>query len=167
MDILVIVLRLLHIVAGIIWVGFGMVGAWVVHPAAEKLGEKGDTLLRVFYGYSNYNRVFPIVAVLTTLAGLILWGLQAEGARLVDFTLRGSNVMAIGALFGILAFGHGAGATGRFSDKFAQLAREVEEGDASKAGELAEARKKVFTHANISAILTVIAAVAMASARYL
>lgn len=167
MDILVTLLRLTHIVAGIVWVGLAATGAWVVHPVGKKLGDKGDSLLRLFYGYSNYNKVFPVVAILTTLAGLILWGMRADGMQLQGFTNTGSIVMGIGALFGILAFGHGAGATGRFGGNYAKLARAVEEGDASKADELAETRKKVFTHANISAILTVIAAVAMSSARYL
>lgn len=167
MDILVIVLRLIHIFAGIVWVGFGAVGAWVVNPVADQMGEKGDSLLRIFYGYSNYNKIFPIATILTTLAGIILWGLRADGPFLLGFTETGSYVMGFGALFGILAFGHGAGATGRFSTAYAKLARAVEEGDASKADELAETRKKLFTHVNISAILSVIAAIAMASARYL
>lgn len=167
MDILVIVLRLLHIISGIIWVGFSVVGAWVVHPVAEKMGEKGNSLLRVFYGYSNYNKIFPIAAILTTLVGIILWGMRADGMQLQGFTDTGSMVMGVGVIFGILAFGHGAGATGRFSGNYAKLARAIEDGDDSKADELAETRKKLFTHANISAILTIIAAVAMSSARYL
>lgn len=164
---LLVILRLIHIISGIAWVGFSAVGAWVVHPVAAQMGEKGNSLLRIFYGYSRYNKIFPIAAILTTLVGLILWGMRADGMDLQGFTRTGSIVMSIGVLFGILAFGHGAGATGRFSGNYAKLARAVEEGDDSKAQELAETRTKLFLHANISAILTVIATVAMASARYL
>lgn len=165
-PIILTVLRLSHIFFGMIWVGFGAVGAWVVHPVAEKMSEKGDSLLRVFYGYSNYNKIFPIAAIVTTLAGLILWGVRADGALLTGFTSNGSIVMGFGAIIGLLAFGHGAGATGRFSALYAKAAREYEEtGDNADA--LAEARAKLFTHANISAILTVIATVCMASARYI
>lgn len=170
MDILTTVLRLSHILGGIIWLGFGAVGAWVVHPLADKLGEKGDMLLRNFYGYSNYNKIFPIAAIVTTAAGLILWVLRADGASLRGFTDTGSLVMSIGVVLGLLAFGHGAGATGRFSAAYAKAARVYEEADSpseAQVAELAEARKKIFTHANISAILTVLAAIAMSSARYL
>ena len=164
---LLVILRLTHIISGIAWVGFSAVAAWVVHPVAETMDEKGNSLLRIFYGYSRYNKIFPIAAIITTLVGLILWGMQADGMNLAGFTTTGSMVMGVGVLFGILAFGHGAGATGRFSGKYAKLARAVEEGDESKSQELAETRKKLFLHSNIRAFLTVIATVAMASARYL
>jgi len=169
-SIVITVLRLSHIFSGIIWVGFGAVGAWVLNPAVKKLGEKGDTLLRIFYGYSSYNTIFPIVAGITTLAGIILWGARADGAQLQGFTDVGSGIMGIGAIFGILAAGHGGGATGRFAKKYADAARAYEEAESpseEQTSELAELRAKVFTHSNISAWLTVIAAVAMASARYL
>ena len=164
---LLVILRLIHIITGIAWLGLGAVAAWVVHPVAAKTDEKGNSLLRIFYGYSSYNKIFPITAIITTLVGLVLWGMQADGMDLAGFSTTGSMVMGVGVLFGLLAFGHGAGATGRFSGNYAKLARAVEEGDTSKSQELAETRKKLFLHSNISAILTVIATVAMASARYL
>ncbi len=166
-PIILTTLRLSHIIFGMLWVGFGAVGAWAVHPVAAKMGDKGDSLLRIFYGYSNYNKVFPIAAIVTTLAGIILWGARADGALLTGFTTNGSVVMGFGAIFGLLAFGHGAGATGRFSGLYAKIAREYEENGGTNVEALAEARAKLFTHANISAILTVIAAVCMASARYI
>ncbi|GAB5490481.1 MAG: hypothetical protein Phog2KO_06960 [Phototrophicaceae bacterium] len=168
MDILLTVLRLSHIIFGIVWVGLSIVGAWVVNPVADKMGEKGDSLLRIFYGYSSYNKIFPVAAIVTTLAGIALWGLRADGAQLLGFTVVGSGVMGVGAIFGILAFGHGAAATGRFAAAYAKLARAIEEGDAGKVQEeMMTTRKKLFTHVNVSAILSIIAAVAMASARYL
>ncbi|MEM9955657.1 MAG: hypothetical protein AAF846_28915 [Chloroflexota bacterium] len=160
------ILRITHIMFGIAWVGFATIGTLVVHPLAEKLGDKGDMILRNFYGYSTYNKIFPIAAIITTLAGLIMWGISADGIDLINFNTTGDYVMATGVVFGLLAFGHGAGATGRFSALYAKEARAYEENGGTNGKALSEARAKLFTHSNISGILTVIAAVLMASARY-
>ncbi|MEO1164120.1 MAG: hypothetical protein AAFV98_10080 [Chloroflexota bacterium] len=158
-------LRLAHIVFGLVWVGFGIVAAFVIHPLSQNTGESGNKVLRIFYGYSAYNKIFPIAAIITTLAGIILWGALAEGAGLLGYSDTGNLAMATGAVAGLLAFGHGAGATGRFSAQFAKLARTVEEGEAEAGNaEITEARSKLFLHGNISAILTIIAVVLMASA---
>lgn len=158
-------LRLAHIVFGLVWVGFGIATAFVIHPMASNAREGGDKALRMFYGYSAYNKIFPIAAIVTTLAGVILWLALADGASLIGYSDTGNLAMATGAVAGLLAFGHGAGATGRFSAVFARLARAVEEGNAEAGNaEITEARSKLFLHGNISAVLTLIAVVLMASA---
>lgn len=163
------ILRSLHILLGIAWVGLAVVGAWILHPAADRMGANGMTMLRTFYGYSLYNKVFPVAAIGTTLAGLILWPARAvDGWKLIGYPITGSVVMAVGVVFGLLAFGHGAGATGRFAGVFAKAARDYDENandDNQQA--LETAKSKLYLHSNISTWLTVIAAVCMSSARYL
>lgn len=163
-------LRLSHIFFGILWVGFGVVSAFVLHPLAKSMGEKGHAMLRVFYAYSNYNKIFPIAAIVTTAAGLIMWPARVDGMDFIGFSGTGDIIMIIGALIGLVAFGHGAGATGRFGGEYAKAAKAFEETESpseEQASELATLRAKLFLHSNISGILTIIAAVAMASARYL
>ncbi|MGJ3238670.1 MAG: hypothetical protein ACFE0Q_08195 [Anaerolineae bacterium] len=159
-------LRLAHIIFGMLWLGLGVVGVWVVHPLADRLGERGNFLLRDFYAYSNYNKIFPLAAIVTTVAGLVMWPARVDGMDFVAFGATGDIVMLIGSVFGLLAFGHGAGATGRFTAAYAKAVRANDE-NGENTDELDALRDKVFTHANISAILTLIAAVAMSSARYL
>lgn len=163
-------LRLTHIFFGMIWLGLGISGAVIIHPVAKSLGEKGDELMRRYYAYSIVNRLFPLAAIVTTLAGLIMWSTRVDGRDFQGFSDTGDIIMLIGAIFGLLAFGHGAGATGRFSSAYGKLARTVEESDSpseEQVSELAILQAKVFTHGNISLVSTVIATVAMASARYL
>jgi len=164
------ILRLTHIFSGMIWLGLGVSGALIVHPVAKSLGEKGDEFMRRYYAYSIVNRVFPAAAILTTLAGLIMWPARVDGMDFAGFGNTGDIVMITGALFGLLAFGHGAAATGRFSDAYGKLAQAIEESDSpsdTQLSELATLRAKVFIHSNISVVLTIIAAVAMSGARYL
>ncbi len=164
------ILRLTHIFSGMIWLGLGVSGALIVHPIAKSLGEKGDAVIRRYYAYSIVNKVFPLVAILTTAAGLIMWPARVDGMDFLGFGNTGDIVMITGALFGLLSFGHGAAATGRFSAAYAKVAQAVDESDSPSSeqqAELATLRAKVFTHSNISLALTLIAAVCMSGARYL
>ncbi|NDJ34069.1 MAG: hypothetical protein GYB64_05340 [Chloroflexi bacterium] len=170
MTILVAILRLAHIVLGMIWVGFGALTAWILHPAADQLGEKGLAMLRSFYGYSRFTMVMPIAAIGTTLAGLILWPLRTSSnlLDLLAFSTTGDVVMVIGAVVGLLAFGHGAGATGRFSGVFAEAARRYDQNPTPAHEQaLQEAKGKLTLHSNISAWLALVAVVCMAGARYI
>lgn len=169
MNTLITVLRLAHILLGVVWVGFGAVSAWVLHPAAERLGSRGDDMLRTFYAYSNFNKVMPVAAGGTTLAGVVLWALQANSLfDLANFAGLGDIVMVIGAVFGLLAFGHGASATGRFSGMYAQAAVAYDDNPTPETEQaLKDGRAKLFTHSNISAWLALVAVVCMSGARYL
>ena len=100
MEIALVVLRPLHILLGIVWIGFGSLLAWVLHPAADKAGEKGLAMLRTFYSNSTIGLIMPVAALGTTLAGLILWGIRADGMDLSAFGATGDMVMAVGALAG-------------------------------------------------------------------
>ncbi len=168
-TVLVTIFRFLHIITGIIWVGFGTLIAWLMIPTAQRMGERGATMLRTFVGYTPVGTILGISALVTTIAGLLLWPFRVQGA--IDFrafTDTGDIVMAIGAVFGLLAFGHGATATGRYTGVYAAAAKAYDENPSdanSKA--LEDAQKKMTLHANVSAWLTVIAVVGMAGARYL
>jgi len=168
-TVLVSILRTTHILTGVIWVGFGSLLAWVMVPAAKRAGEKGQSMLRTFVAYSPVGTIFGVTAIVTTVAGLLMWPLRVEGA--IDFRAFGSTgdiVMALGALFGLLAFGHGAGATGRYTGIFSATAKAYDENptDANLKA-LEEAQEKMQLHVNISAWLSLIAVIGMAGARYL
>lgn len=160
-------LRLTHILFGIVWVGFGAFTAFVLHPAAERAGESGQEMLRTFYAYSLNNAIMPIAAVVTTVVGLLMWGIRADGMNLAGYTTTGSIVMAIGVVFGLLAFGHGAGATARYSNAFADAAKAYQGASEVTMDTLNEAQKKLYLHANISAVLAIVSTVCMAGARYI
>lgn len=168
MDIVLAVLRPLHVLLGIGWIGFGSLLAWVLHPAADKAGEKGLAMLRTFYSNSTISLIMPIFALGTTLAGLILWGLRADGMDLVAFGATGDIVMAVGALAGVLAFGHGASATGRYTRSFKKASQDYDaQSTQANLQTLNQVKAKLFTNTNISAWIALVSVVCMSSARYL
>lgn len=163
MDIAVIILRLLHIVAGVIWVGFGTATTVVLAPLAATMGNQGYEFLKAWLIKSHFSRIMPIASIITTLAGLILWALrfEMESMQYAGFASVGSIVLAIGSLFGLLAFGHGLG-LGAQTGHYAQLVATSKDEAAIRS-----AADKLLSSGKISTVLTIVAVVCMASARYL
>lgn len=168
-DLIIVVLRLLHIVMGALWFGVGVCAAWVLMPAAERMGDKGFAMLRTFYISTRFNMLMPIVSIGTTLVGVILWILRSSSITdLEAFTSTGDLVMIFGALMGLAAFGHGGAATGKYADEFAALAQTYEENPTEENLKTLQAvKEKVRIHGNISAWIVLIAILCMSGARYL
>ena len=101
---IITVLRLLHIVAGLIWVGAAILMSCYIEPALERAGAGGSPFLRALYRDSSFPRLIPLSALITTVAGLLLYGLMSYHEAMSSSM---GMVLTLGALFGLLAFGHG------------------------------------------------------------
>jgi hypothetical protein len=166
---LMVVLRPAHVILGMLWFGYGTLSTWILFPAVAKMGAKGDSLLRNFYINSRYGALVGMLAGLTTLIGLIMWPARIQGIDQPDFTNTGDIIFAIGAVFGILAAGHGGAATSRAVAKFIEAGKAVEDNADPTSEQLSAyeaAKKKMITHGNISAWITLVAVLGMSFARY-
>lgn len=163
------VLRLLHIVAGVIWVGAGVALSMYIEPALEKSGVNTTHFLRALYTRTGFDKLMPIVAVITTVAGIILYGIVSNGFSDVDFMRSGKGiVLGIGALFGLMAFGHGGGALGPMTGKYNKLVNEAGDNPTEEQQQsLTDLEAKLRRHGRISMWLAVVAVVFMAGARYI
>ncbi|HJS47126.1 MAG TPA: hypothetical protein VJ773_03965, partial [Gemmatimonadales bacterium] len=106
MDPLLIALRLIHVVAGILWVGFAVFVPFYLAPA---LAEAGPESARVMGALQRrgLTTVMPVLAVLTILAGLWLYW-RASGGSLAGYlgTTPGL-VLGLGGVAAILGFAIG------------------------------------------------------------
>ncbi len=163
MEILVLLLRLLHIVAGVIWVGFGTAATVVLAPLAKNMGDQGYEMLKAWFTRSHFSKIMPPASILTTLAGLTLWFIRfdMDAMQYRGFASVGSIVLAVGSVFGLMAFGHGIG-LGAQTGRFADLVKANQNETAIRS-----AADSLMRSARVSTILTLIAVVCMASARYL
>src|SRR5437016_2135971 len=108
MNLLLVVLRLLHIVLAFTWFGLGMVMTLYIGPTAAASGETGVRFLKALYTHTPIARIVPMVAGLTTLAGILLY---LFGSVSTHFSTTGNIVLGIGAVAGILATAHSGAAT--------------------------------------------------------
>jgi hypothetical protein len=169
MDIVLILLRLLHIVAAFAWVGIGITTALYIAPAAAAAGDSGLRFMKALFTRTSLPMIFPAASGLTTLAGILLY---LTGNPMRIFTQTGNIVLGIGALAGLLATIHGGAVTGRSTRALVQaLTQHVPDGNQPIAADglavLRERGTELGTHSRLSLVLMIIALIGMASARYL
>ena len=169
MEILHILLRLLHILAAVAWIGLGAVNTIYILPAAMHSGENGIRYLRSLFVQTSIGRLFAPVAGITVLAGILLYVVTNSASY---FSSTGNIVLGIGAAAGILAAIHGGAVTGRATTALNEaLVKYVPEGaQAIPADALAQVREKadsLLSHSRLSLVLMIIALIGMGTARYL
>ena len=172
MDLYLVILRIIHITAGIIWVGAAFTMLFVIYPAANALGSANSTnqFWLKFYKTTPWNLIMPVVAISTTVAGILLYVNVSDTFDSDWMKDTGNQVLSFGGIVGILAFGHGGGALGRISGEFAKLLETtLAKSDISEQEQtaLAEMSQKIKRHAHIGFGLTMVAVLCMASARYI
>lgn len=171
MDIVMIVLRLVHIFAGILWAGAGFFLLLVLMPAMNAMGQEGIRFRQGFIVKSRFNTVMPIASLLTTLAGVLLFVRVSDHFNSDWLSSDSGIVLSIGSLAGWLAFGHGITTTGAAFKKSAALLKTIEAQGTppteSQVAQLQALGRKSIRHGRISVLLLIIAIVGMSAARYM
>jgi hypothetical protein len=170
-TVLMVVLRLIHIISGVFWVGAVVLVAWFLMPAQRATGMAGLTFVEELM-IRKKMRVYLIVTMaLTILSGLTMYARY----MMVTHGEWGSSTMArvlgFGALCGIVAGGIGASSGKRVGLKMVAIAEDIrssgESASAAQQAELDVLQNKAAGEMKLVAALLVIAVAAMASARYL
>lgn len=169
MDIVLIVLRLVHIVASVAWIALGASMVLIIVPVVGRAGDSGFRFLKALLTRTAYPRAFPVAAGLTILAGILLY---AVGDSASHFSRLGNAALGTGALAGLLAGIHGGIVTGRSTNAMIEsLSQNISDNGqnipANALTILRERTQKLAGHSRISFILMVIALLGMGTARYL
>ncbi len=167
--IVITILRLLHIVAGLIWVGAGIIVSMYFEPALAKSGVDTSKVMQALYTKTSFSKLLPIVSITTTVAGLILFYMVTNGFSDVNFMRSGQGiVLSIGALAGLAAFGHGFATLGKYSGQYATLIETMGNNPSDdQEKSLHEIEVKLSRHGKMSMWMGVVAVVFMAGARYI
>ena len=169
-QLLMIVLRLLHILGGIFWVGSMLIAAGFLYPAAVAGPEGGPVLQRRFVRY-RLSTWLSIAAAVTVLSGLwmyVRYALRTHGAwthtpQGIAFGLGGALAIVAAALAGAVTV-----PTGRRLNALGVRLQQV--GGAPAPADIAEMRRlqtRLLGATRLIAALLVLTAAAMAVARYL
>jgi len=168
MNIVLVLLRLLHIVSAVSWLALGGMLTFYIAPAAVAAGENGYRFLKTLFTRTAYTRAIPMVAGTTTLAGLLLY---AVGNAPSHFSQTGNIVLGIGAAAGFIATVHGGAVTDRATKALSKVLANLPDGTqpiaTATTTELNGLATTLLGHARLSMILMLIALVCMGSARYL
>jgi len=167
MTALIVLLRLVHILSGIFWLGGTLTAAAFIFPTAKKVGPDSARFVQSLMVESRFPLALAITGWATTLAGLILF-FFASGRFAHSWMGSGQGIaLSVGALFGILAAFHGGLVQGRGAARLAALAAQTGPPTPERIAEMQTVRDKLAKGAVASAGMLTVAAAAMAIARYI
>ena len=169
MDLFAIILRAIHIGAGVFWVGAGMYMTRFVQPATRRAGPAGASFL-VRLGQSGIGTAFAASATLTVLAGLVLYWRDSAGFQLGWISTGPGIGYTLGGLAGIASLIIGATQAGPITTRLTALGQSVPEGQVppgETAAEIDRLLDRATQIGRIDILLLGFAVLMMAIARYL
>jgi uncharacterized membrane protein len=170
MDPMLLLLRMLHVLAGVYWAGGILLFATFVAPAIREAGPEGGKVMQALLR-RRYLDVMPAVSVVTILSGVwLLWQVSA-GFEPTWFAAPAAHTLLLGMVTSLIAFGvgmFGIRPTVRRIAPRMQAAMQQPEGPAREAA-LAEVRAmqgRVQGMGTTVGVLLVVAVLTMAIWRY-
>jgi len=160
---LVWLLRIIHIVAGVVWVGGTLIMTFFIGPTVGATGEAGQKFVGHLMSNLKFSNRMAAASGLTILAGFILY--FRGGAALMES--RFGIGLGIGALFALIGFVAGM-FIGRTIKAMAELGAQMQgKPTPDQLKEMQALQKRQATVSMISTVAVILATVFMAIARYL
>jgi uncharacterized membrane protein len=169
MAVELLVLRLVHILGGIFWVGAGLFTTFFLAPALKAAGPAAAGAVMGNMQKRRLFQVMPIVALLTILSGArLMWIVSAGNPHW--FTHRVGHTYAVSGTLAILALLLGVIVVRPAMARAGTLSQSMASDGASKdliAAEMAKVQKRAMLSSSVATVFIVLAAAGMAIARYL
>jgi uncharacterized membrane protein len=171
MDAILLVLRVLHILAGVFWAGAAFMMAGFVQPAVQAAGPEGGKFMQALVQRSRFSVVMAVAAFVTVLCGILLFGPVSGGSPGSWLSSGRGASIGIGSLAGLAAFVVGFAIQSRASMRMAALGKEIQAAGGKptpgQAAAMQSAQATISRGGQIGAVLLVICVLGMAAARYL
>jgi uncharacterized membrane protein len=167
MTYLIWLLRIIHIGAGMFWVGSSLTMMFFVGPTVGATGDAGQRFLNHIMTNRKISARISAAAGSSVLAGAILYWIDSQGFTSPWMRSGAGTGFTIGALFAVVGLVFGI-LVGRTNKAMAQLGMQMQGGQPSpeQSAQMQAIRKQLATYSSISAIGLVLAVIFMAIARY-
>ena len=168
---LIVLMRLIHVVAGVAWAGGAFMLAGFVEPSARALGPDGGKFMQRLAGPGRLPVYLSLVGILTVLSGVYLYVVRSGGLRAGWITSGEGLALTIGGIAGLIAAAVGILIPGRVTGQMAQLGREIQAAGGppspAQAAQMQALQRQLALGGRVTALLLVIAVIGMAIAEYL
>ena len=160
-------LRIIHIVAGVFWVGGTLIITFFVGPTVGATAEAGQKFVGHLMNNLKFSSRMSAAAGLTILAGFILYWIDSQGFTSAWMSSGAGRGFGIGAGFALIGFVFGI-MIGRTTKAMAQLGAQFRgQPTSEQLTQMQGIRKQQATYSMISASALILATIFMAIARYL
>jgi len=167
MNYLVIILRLLHIISGVLWVGAGLVMFFFVGPTLGATAEAGQKFAQHLMTQTRFTAIVTASAILTVLAGFFLYWIDSGGLTSAWIHSGAGLGFGIGAFFGLIGFVFGI-MVGNTNGSLAKIGVQIQgKPTPEQMTQIGALRKRLSVVSPINAYSLIIATLLMSIARYL
>ena len=167
MDILGVVLRVVHIVAGVLWVGAAGLFFFYLEPAFNKLGPDAEKFVDEVVNRRKVPIYFVVLSTLTVLAGVILYWRNFGEINMSPFGLA----LGLGGVAALIAWLGGnlliPRTLGQQMAVFAEMKASAGPPPAGLVSRMHAVQERLRLIGLIDIVLLLFAVAAMAAARYL
>lgn len=168
MGIFMILLRTIHILSGIFWVGTAFFFVLFFEPTIKAAGPAGGTVMGRLT-LTQFPMVMALSSILTVAAGVLLYLIDSGGFQINWISTPSGVTMTIGSVAGILAFLMGLTIQMPASARMAALQKEIQAAGGlptpSQMAEMHVLQDKISNATRWEAVLMVIAVLGMTIAR--
>lgn len=166
MNIYLLVLRLVHVFAGVIWGGGTILLEVFIGRSVMGTGETGQKFMEYLMGKLQLDKFMTVMAVSTVLAGVLLYWHDSDGlASAWKFSNAGLG-FGIGAIFGLVAFFSGM-IFGRSNAELGQIGSQIQgQPSDEQMMQIQTLQKRIKTVSPIHLYSMILALMFMATARY-
>jgi uncharacterized membrane protein len=168
---LMLVLRFLHIVAGVLWVGSVFLFVGFIGPSAAQVGPSAGPLLHVAVKERKVVKAITWLGMTTVAAGWLMWFRDADQIGLNDWVTSSFGIgLTIGAILATVAFFTGYYGVGKNVERMVDLSDQIREAGRPPSEEqqarIATLGATMKQHGQLDLVLLLLAVTCMATARY-
>jgi len=167
MNGLVIVLRLVHIISGVFWVGGGLVMFFFIGPTLGATAEAGQKFAQHLMTQTRFTAIVTIAAILTVLAGATLYWIDSDGLSSAWMHSGAGLGFGIGAFFALIGLVFGL-MVGNTNGALAKLGSQIQgKPTPEQMAQIGALRNRLSMVSPINIYSLILATLLMAIARYL
>jgi hypothetical protein len=165
-----VILRFIHIVGGVFWVGAVFLQVGFIFPTMRATGATGVRFMQELMQRRRLSVYMNTAAGLTMLSGIIMYARMAAMTDGAWAETRAGMTFGLGGLATIIAGVIGGAVLGRGGNRLAKIGAAVQASggapSAEQTVEIGAIQARMWTALRIVAVLLLIAVTAMAVARY-
>jgi hypothetical protein len=160
-------IRIVHIVAGVFWVGGTLTMTFFVAPTIGAIGEAGQKFVGHLMNNLRFSQRMSVAAGLTGLAGILLYWHDSDGFTSAWMHSGAGAGFGIGAAFGVVGFAYGL-MVGRVTKSMAQHGGQMQgKPTPEQMTEMKDLQGKQGTYSKIAAATLILSLIFMSIARYM
>ena len=169
MNILILVLRVIHIFSGVFWVGFAFFNIGFLQPTVKATGAEGQKTMQYLTQKTRLLSTVYATATLTMLSGLTMYWILS-GFRLSFIGSGYGLVLTIGSIAGVIAWIYAVvvirGIFNRMGDIGQQIQAQGGPPNPEQATQLQALVARLGKVGQVALVFLVIALLGMATAQY-